>query len=144
MPTPPLDLTGQRFGRLVAVERDGKLGQAQAWRCLCDCGRSDRRRAGALRAGQATQCAICAKEAMGRRRDLSGRTFGLWRVVTATGRGAAGEVKWTCVCGCGAVRDLSANDLLGGRTTACKSCAAKLRWSARAEDVHVDQLMGSL
>lgn len=33
------DRTGQRFGRLVAVERVGKSAQRQSlWRCLCDCG----------------------------------------------------------------------------------------------------------
>ena len=35
----PLDLTGQRFGRLVAIERatNSKSGKAK-WLCKCDCG----------------------------------------------------------------------------------------------------------
>lgn len=37
MPT-PLDLTGQRFGRLVVVEPAPNVGTKTAWRCLCDCG----------------------------------------------------------------------------------------------------------
>lgn len=33
------DRTGQRFGRLVAVERVGKTARRQSlWRCQCDCG----------------------------------------------------------------------------------------------------------
>lgn len=35
----PLDLTGQRFGRLIVVERDySHCGNQTYWRCLCDCG----------------------------------------------------------------------------------------------------------
>jgi len=45
------DITGQRFGRLVAIERAGWIGREAAWRCRCDCGGervirvSERRRA---------------------------------------------------------------------------------------------------
>lgn len=35
----PVDLTGQRFGRLVAVEPAGKDRRGKTlWRCICDCG----------------------------------------------------------------------------------------------------------
>ena len=39
MMSKPLDLTGRRFGRLVAIERstNSKSGKAK-WRCKCDCG----------------------------------------------------------------------------------------------------------
>ena len=35
-----VDITGERFGRLVAVERLGRLGKGKSsfWRCLCDWG----------------------------------------------------------------------------------------------------------
>jgi hypothetical protein len=33
-----LQLTGQRFGRLLVLEESGKVGRAIAWRCRCDCG----------------------------------------------------------------------------------------------------------
>ena len=32
------DLTGQRFGRLVAVERVGSRNTFALWKCKCDCG----------------------------------------------------------------------------------------------------------
>jgi hypothetical protein len=44
-----VDLTGQRFGRLVAVARDGRLGVEVAWRCQCDCGNTVRVRSWSLR-----------------------------------------------------------------------------------------------
>ena len=37
---PPLkDLTGQRFNRLVAIERCGTICGMAAWLCQCDCGK---------------------------------------------------------------------------------------------------------
>lgn len=35
---PAHDLVGQRFGRLVVVERVGSRGGRSLWRCRCDCG----------------------------------------------------------------------------------------------------------
>lgn len=32
------DLTGQRFGRLEALRREGSKGHRAAWLCRCDCG----------------------------------------------------------------------------------------------------------
>ena len=32
------DITGQRFGRLVALRFVGKQGKQSMWACLCDCG----------------------------------------------------------------------------------------------------------
>lgn len=34
-----IDLTGQRFGRLVVIERAENKGKDTAWLCLCDCGK---------------------------------------------------------------------------------------------------------
>ena len=37
--TKPLDITGQRFGRLTAIERVGHNNNGHSlWKCLCDCG----------------------------------------------------------------------------------------------------------
>lgn len=33
-----IDLTGQRFGKLVVVERVENIGRQTAWLCKCDCG----------------------------------------------------------------------------------------------------------
>lgn len=59
------DLTGQRFGRLVAIERVGtaKDGQAQ-WLCQCDCGNTTVVRAGDLRRGNTQSCGCLQKEYM--------------------------------------------------------------------------------
>jgi hypothetical protein len=50
------DITGQRFGSLVVLERSGYLGPKVAWLCQCDCGRSLRVRGNSLQTGNSTSC----------------------------------------------------------------------------------------
>lgn len=35
-----LDIAGQKFGRLTAIENTGKLGcdKTKIWKCICECG----------------------------------------------------------------------------------------------------------
>jgi hypothetical protein len=56
MPAKPLELTGQRFGSLTAIRRDGKIGDHCAWICQCDCGSQSRVAAGNLRCGNIRSC----------------------------------------------------------------------------------------
>jgi hypothetical protein len=53
----PLDLTGKRFGRLIAARLlpDRKNG-ARIWECICDCGGMSRVEAGHLRKQHTTSC----------------------------------------------------------------------------------------
>lgn len=53
-----IDLSGMRFGRLVAVERIGKR-----WRCKCDCGREVTPLRCNLRAGRSQSCGCAGAEA---------------------------------------------------------------------------------
>lgn len=59
-----LDLTGKRFGKLVAIERaedycyesKGKIITAPRWLCKCDCGNMVIVQGGNLRSGNTTSC----------------------------------------------------------------------------------------
>ena len=54
------DLTGMRFGRLVAVEpTERRVGTMVVWRCVCDCDRIARASARALSSGAVTSCGQC-------------------------------------------------------------------------------------
>lgn len=59
--TTGIDLTGQRFGRLLVLEpaarRNGVI-----WRCRCDCGAEHQVRAGHLRGGNIMSCGCLARE----------------------------------------------------------------------------------
>lgn len=72
-----MDLTGQRFGRLVVVCRaanDGR-GKQTCWLCRCDCGRESSPRAGSLKNGNTTSCG-CAKTDSSRARRTHGGAVG--------------------------------------------------------------------
>lgn len=51
-----IDLTGQRFGRLVAVNRIGNIGANAGWLLECDCGNSVRVDSSKLRTGHTRSC----------------------------------------------------------------------------------------
>lgn len=73
--TRALDLTGQRFGRLTAVERtDKRLKTSYLWRCQCDCGRSCTVSASLLTGGQVKSCGCLQDES--RRTDITGEKRG--------------------------------------------------------------------
>lgn len=55
--TKPLDLTGQRFGQLIAAERSGRDRHGKTmWQCRCDCGNTIIVPIGALREGTRKDC----------------------------------------------------------------------------------------
>lgn len=59
MPNHLIDLTGQRYGRLVVIERDYSK-RTTAWKCLCDCGNTTIVTSKALRAkGYSTKSCGC-------------------------------------------------------------------------------------
>ena len=58
-----LDLTGQRFGRLVAISPAGKNDYgANLWRLACDCGGEKVAVTGRLRKGECMSCGCLAQE----------------------------------------------------------------------------------
>ena len=60
------DLTGQRFGRLIAVQKAGNDKRGQTiWLCRCDCGRYKEVKIGALTSGAIQSCG-CLRSEMSR------------------------------------------------------------------------------
>ena len=52
-----IDLTGKRFGALVALRREGLSERRYVtWVCRCDCGRECRVDSGRLKDGSVTSC----------------------------------------------------------------------------------------
>lgn len=51
-----LDLTGQRFGRLVVLQPVENIGGRTAWLCRCDCGKEVTAKTYHLRTGHVTSC----------------------------------------------------------------------------------------
>ena len=61
-----LDITGQRYGRLTAVQDVGRTKYGtRLWECRCDCGATTQVQVGTLRYGNTTSCGCL-------RRDVGG------------------------------------------------------------------------
>jgi hypothetical protein len=75
--TTPLDLTGQRFGRLVAEEIASQgTGRGLRWRCRCDCGSVKVVSSAELRRGDVKSCG-CLQRENARVQGRAKRTHGM-------------------------------------------------------------------
>ena len=77
------DLTGQRFGRLVVIERVGSDNQKRAtWLCRCDCGCETIVASSYLINGDIRSCGCTKKERMIKQNTRHGkaqtRLYGVW------------------------------------------------------------------
>jgi hypothetical protein len=69
-----IDLTGQRFGRLVAIRRaPAEHGQKPRWECICDCGKAHVGAASHLRRGGIKSCG-CLQVDNGRAKATHGHS----------------------------------------------------------------------
>lgn len=104
-----INLIGERFGRLIVVEK-GKGRKTSGgcykatWICRCDCGNITEVDGQKLRKGHTTSCGCLKKENKGSRfEDLTGQKFGRLTVVrflTQEER-TTRQYDWWCVCDCG-------------------------------------------
>lgn len=63
-----IDLTGQRFGRLLVFGRGPNLGASSGWLCRCDCGTERPVRSYSLRSGDSPSCGCLTRREIGNRR----------------------------------------------------------------------------
>ena len=72
-----LDLTGQRFGKLIVLDSTENVGGKTAWRCRCDCGREIVAKTVHLRSGHVKTCGyLCDRSELDSKfRGLSGLTY---------------------------------------------------------------------
>ncbi len=118
-----IDITGQRFGRLVAVGvHSHKRGAGVQWLCDCDCGNHIVVETEKLRSGNTTSCGCRrVKEEIGNR---YGRVVVIAKGSKPTGQGAM----WLCRCDCGKEFVTRGSALRKGDTQSCGCVAVeKLR-----------------
>lgn len=78
-----IDLSGQRFGKLTAIQCVGRTEARQAiWRCKCDCGNEKDVRASCLRNGDARSCGclqrMVSKEVNTKHGEAHSRLHHIW------------------------------------------------------------------
>lgn len=70
-----LDLTGDRYGRLLVVERAGRIGDQKAYACLCDCGTKIVLPSSYLRTGDTRSCGCLKREGASQRSRVHGHAL---------------------------------------------------------------------
>ena len=124
------DLTGQRFGRLVVVERAEDYVSPSGhhlvkWHCKCDCGNEIDTVTASLKLGKTTSCG-CYRNEISKKvntKDLSEQRFGRLTAMYLVETNTSG-VLWHCKCDCGNEKDIRSHDLTSGNTKSC-GCLAK-------------------
>lgn len=73
-----IDLTGQRFGNLVVIERANDIGGYVAWKCRCDCGNELVMKSIRLRNRKWKMCKNCESKQRQEARVTDRRLYGVW------------------------------------------------------------------
>ena len=114
------DLTGQRFGRLVAIKEllPATKGSNYRWECRCDCGNTVIVRRGNLTSGNTTSCG-CARGRKPSAIDITGQRFGRLVALRPTEKKSGSNVVWLCQCDCGKQTEVSTSNLRTGNVMSC-------------------------
>lgn len=110
-----IDLSGRRFGRLVAIEHIKSEKQGTFWKCKCDCGTEYITTSSHLLNGYTKSCG-CLKKSQ--ENELAGTRFGYWTVLSKA-QTRNGISYWNCRCDCGNERKVSTCNLITGKSKSC-------------------------
>jgi hypothetical protein len=131
-----VDITGRRFGRLVAIAVDHTVKYSkdivQHWLCKCDCGNTAIAAKPALLRGAIVSCGCYAREkskenGSARNIDITGKRYGRLTAIKLDHSkkykdGSTGQW-WLCKCDCGSEVVVSKGNL--GRCTRSCGCLSK-------------------
>lgn len=133
----PHDITGQRFGRLVAIEPIDERASNGCirWKCLCDCGGIVYPTMNNLKRGHTTSCG-CAKEEFieSCKVDIIGQKFGKLTVIEECTTKNNTRRMMRCLCDCGNWHICSVTDLRSGHCMSC-GCLNKSKGEMLIEDI---------
>lgn len=110
-----IDLTGQKFGRLLVIKGEGTdKWKTAIWLCKCDCGEEKIVKSKNLRYGWTRSCG-CLK----RPSDLTNRRFDRLLVIKRIESDKWGNAKWLCECDCGNLHEVIGYHLRKGLVKSC-------------------------
>lgn len=123
-----VDLTGQRFGHLVALRIFSRHGKRTKWTCACDCGAQSIVAADNLKYHHTKSCGCQWRIKRYPKDNLVNRRFGMLIVLSFEGRGRSGDGNsyWNCKCDCGGSSRSTGYNLKKGNTRSC-GCQIKVR-----------------
>lgn len=123
-----IDLTGQRFGRLVVVGEERMNGRKKLV-CKCDCGNEMSVREDSLKSGNTRSCGCLQKEhaikagkqngKLSHYKDITGLKYSKLTTIRKTGSNKNKMMMWLCQCECGNLKEVSQNDLQSKGVQSC-------------------------
>ena len=118
-----IDITDQRFGRLVAQYISGKDSRGEKiWHCICDCGNETDVLSSNLRKGYTQSCGCLQREKVKEKaafKDLTNQRFGKLIAQYPTEKRLNNQVVWHCLCDCGKEVEVRSYNLTSGKTMSC-------------------------
>lgn len=115
-----IDLTGQRFGKLLVLKDSGQRASNGniLWECQCDCGNITYVVGSNLTRKNLKQRVVsCGKCYKGE--NLIGKKFNLLTVIEMTDKRVNGKVIWKCKCDCGNITYVNTANLKNGSVKSC-------------------------
>ena len=112
-----IDITNQKFGKLLVLKRAGSVNNRATQTCLCDCGNQIDVIGSDLRRGRKKDCGCTMIE---KRMSLQNQQFGkLIALYPTEKRDSNGAIIQHCKCECGNECDVSSCHLKSGNTQSC-------------------------
>lgn len=118
-----IDLTNQRFGKLLVLKRDLEKTNGTYWICQCDCGKIISARKDQLTRikypKKSCGCDQKEKASQIHLKNEIGNTYGYLTVLYRTEDLRPGEARWHCKCKCGKECNVSGVHLRNGSVQSC-------------------------
>lgn len=136
----PIDISGQKFGKLTAIKIVEHCGAhiPVKWLCICDCGKEKTVDSQLLRRGLITDCGCSVKD------RLVGEKIGRLTVIKNSGKKMGGNIIWECRCDCGKIVEVSSGNLNASRKNATLSCGCLRREHATKHGLHKTKIYKAL
>lgn len=121
---PPLiDISGQKFGRLIVIKRDtSRIGKYVYWICQCECGNIKSIRGTALKDGLTKSCGCLSVE---NKSTFKIKQYGKLLPLKIVDMKDDKHKYWECQCECGNKTITRQDYLLSGHTTSCGCIKSK-------------------
>lgn len=130
-----LDLTGRRFGMLVAQYPCKTKSNKAGWLCLCDCGNTSVVLTADLTSGNTKSCGCQRYKGLkenphnpvGPTIPMIGKRFGRLTVISQAEHKSGEQYKYICKCDCGNTVTVPGYSLRSGNTKSCGCYAKEVR-----------------
>jgi len=132
------NLSGQRFGRLVALRINHKENGKTYWDCQCDCGNTSVTSSQCLLNGKTKSCGCLARDSKHTQtaKNHCGKRFGKLIAMERYPKYKGNRTYYLCKCDCGCETIVSGSSLVTGKTLSCGCVSKRIDfWTLKHEDI---------